>query len=102
LLTAFPTQPILLFLDRIPWHRGDAIRAFLRDNPRLQLVYFPPACPQLNPQEHVWKAARQAVSHNHTFPTLSALCAAFAHFLENTFFHFHWVEKFAPLNICGV
>lgn len=102
LLTVFPAQPILLFLDRAPWHRGDGIRAFLRDHPRLQLIYFPPACPHLNPQEHVWKAARQAVSHNHPFLTLSALRAAFAHFLDTTLFRFHWVEKFVPLNLRGV
>jgi len=101
LLTAFPTQPILLFLDRAPWHRGDVMRAFLLKHPRLQLIYFPPACPHLNPQEHVWKAARQAVSHNHTFLTLSALRAAFAHFWDNTLFGFHWVEKFVPLNLRG-
>jgi hypothetical protein len=101
-LTAFPTQPILLFLDRATWHRGEGIRAFLLQNPRLHLIYFPPACPQLNPQEHVWKAARKAVSHNHTFLTLGALRTAFAHFLDNTLFRFHWVEKFAPLNMRGV
>ena len=100
LLTVFPTRPILLFLDRAPWHRGEAIRTFLVDNPRLQLLYFPPACPQLNPQEHVWKAARQAVSHNHTLPDLGTLRKAFAHFLDATFFHFHWVERFAPRILC--
>jgi transposase len=25
------------------------------------MMYFPPACPDLNPQEHVWKLARDAV-----------------------------------------
>ena len=102
LLTIFPTQPILLFLDRAPWHRGQAIRTFLADHPRLELLYFPPACPHLNPQEHVWKAARHAVSHNHTFLTLAALRTAFAQFLDTTRFQFHWVEKFAPLNMCGI
>lgn len=102
LLTAFPSQPILLFLDRAPWHRGDAVRQLLTDNPRLQLLYFPPACPQLNPQEHVWKAARHAVSHNHTFPNLAALRHAFARFLDTQLFHFRWTDKFVPLNICGV
>lgn len=102
LLTAFPVQPMLLFLDRAPWHRGDALRTFLAENPRLQLLYFPPACPQLNPQQHVWKAARQAVSHNHTFPTLAELRFAFASFLDMTLFHFHWVEKFVPRNMRGV
>ena len=100
LLTVFPVQPILLFLDRATWHRGAAIRAFLTEHPRLQLLYFPPACPQLNPQEHVWKQARQAVSHNHSFLTLAALRNAFARFLDTTLFHFHWLEKFAPVILC--
>mgnify|MGYP001788682010 CR=1 FL=1 len=102
LLTVFSVQPIMLFLDRASWQRGDAMRTFLAKNPRLQLIYFPPAYLQLNPQEHVWKAARQTVSHNHTFPTLAELRAAFAHFLDNTLFHFRWVEKFVPLNMRGV
>jgi len=102
LLTVFPTQPILLFLDRAPWHRGEAIRTFLVAHPRLQLIYFPPACPQLNPQEHVWKATRQTVTHNHGFPTLAELRAACAHFLDTTLFHFRWIEKFVPLHICGI
>jgi len=84
LLTVFPFQPILLFLDRAPWHRGQAIRAFLTENPRLQLIYFPPACPQLNPQEHVWKATRQAVGHNHNRLTLATLRQDCARFLDQT------------------
>jgi hypothetical protein len=51
-LTVFPVQPILLFLDRAAWHRGATIRAFLTENLRLPLLYFPPACPQLNPHKH--------------------------------------------------
>jgi transposase len=65
-------------------------------------TYFPPACPHLNPQEHVWKAARQKVSHNHRFPTMAALRQAFATFLDSTCFQFRWVEKFAPPSLCGV
>jgi len=47
LLSVFPSQPILLFLDRAPWHRGQAMRDFLADHPRVQLIYFPPACHSL-------------------------------------------------------
>ena len=100
LLTVFPAQPLLLFVDRAPWHRGEAIRTFLAKNPRLQLICFPPACPQLNPQEHVWKATRQEIGHNHSRLTLGALRKDCAHFLDWTLFHFHWVEKFAPLILC--
>ncbi len=66
LLLLFPTQPILLLLDGAPWHPGPALDEVLAENPRLELMYFPPACPQLNPQEPVWERTRDAVSHNHT------------------------------------
>jgi len=39
--------------------------------------HAPPACPELNPQEPVWKAAREDVSHNHTRSKLSELAGAF-------------------------
>lgn len=29
-----------------------------------QLSYFPPPCPDLNPQEHVWARERDGISHN--------------------------------------
>ena len=76
--------------------RIKVICPFLTENPRLQLLYFPPACPQLNSQEYVWNAARQSVSHNHRFTTLPALRTAFATFLDQTFFNFVWLEHFVP------
>ena len=73
LLLTFPTQPLLVLLDRAPWHHGSAIDLVLDENPRLTLVYFPPACPDLNPQEHVWEQARDAVGHNHEYACFSTL-----------------------------
>ena len=102
LLTVFPLQPILRFLDRAPWHRGQAIHTFLAQHPRLPLIYFPPACPQLNSQEHVWKATRQTVGHNHNRLSLATLRQDCACFLDQIFFHFRWVEKFAPFILCHV
>ena len=64
LLLLFSTQPILLLLDRAPWHHGPALDEMLAENPRLELLYFPPACPALNPQEHIWEPARDQLSHN--------------------------------------
>ena len=66
ILEAVPGRPILLFWDRAPWHSGQPIRDVLAANPRLEIMRFPVAAPELNPQEHVWKAVRRAVSHNHT------------------------------------
>ena len=86
LLQTYPEQPILLLWDRAPWHRGDPIRHLLAQNPRLQTFFFPPASPDLNPQEHVWKAARDAVSHNHRFTSFSDLTSAFSDYLTRTTF----------------
>lgn len=81
-LRMYPDCPILLLWDRGPWHKGQAIKAFLAAHPRLQVMFFPPGCPDLNPQEHVWKDARCAVSHNHTFTKLDALLDAFMRHLR--------------------
>ncbi len=52
-LATYPEQPILLLWDRAPWYYGNAIRNVLVANPRLEVVYFPAAAPDLNPQVSV-------------------------------------------------
>jgi len=96
LLLCYPNQPILLLWDRAPWHKGEVVKSLLVANPRLQTVSFPPACPQLNPQEHVWSQARAAVSHNHTQPEFSSLKSAFLNYLSETLFPFDWLAQYAP------
>jgi hypothetical protein len=50
---AYPDQPILLQWDRATWHQGPAVKDLLAANPRLEIFFFPPGSPDLNPQEHV-------------------------------------------------
>ena len=102
LLRCYPNQAILLLWDRAPWHRGAAIRALLDITPRLETVFFPPACPQLNPQEHVWSQVRADISHNHTFKDFSHLKAAFEQALSSTLFQFNWLETYAPSILIAV
>jgi hypothetical protein len=86
ILDTFPDQPILLLWDRAPWHHGDAVGNVLAANPRLEIMWFPVASPDLNPQEMVWKKTRRAVSHNHLVPKLPQLADRFEdHLLNNTF-----------------
>ncbi len=96
LLLYYPTQPLLLLWDRANWHKGEAVKQVLANNPRLQLVFFPPASPHLNPQEHVWSQARAAVSHNHTCPSFPHLRQQFLDFLSSHLFPFRWLSKYAP------
>lgn len=86
ILKAIPDRPILLFWDRAPWHRGVPIRLVLEANPRLELMIFPVAAPELNPQEHVWKATRRQVGHNHDQPHLPKLADRFQQHLNSTNF----------------
>ncbi len=86
ILRTHPDVPILLLWDRAPWHRGAAIGDVLAAHPRLEMLRFPGAAPDLNPQEQVWKATRQAMSHNHNTATLPDLADQFeAHLLRTTF-----------------
>jgi hypothetical protein len=86
LLAAHPNVPLLLLWDRAPWHQGAAIQAVLEAHPRLEIVRLPVAAPELNPQEHVWKATREAVSHNHMAADLVTLADRFAAHLTTTVF----------------
>jgi hypothetical protein len=101
ILQAVPDVPILLLWDRGPWHFGPSIRQVLEANPRLEVMHFPVAAPDLNPQEHVWKAARRAVSHNHTIPRLPELADRFEKQLTSTIFESSFLDHygFNPISL---
>lgn len=92
----FPNRAILLLWDRAPWHKGKA-RAFVEAHPQFDMLYFPPGCPDLNPQEHVWKQTREAVGHLCDYRHIGDLRRAFQTHLENTLFHFDWLDKYLPI-----
>lgn len=51
---------ILLFLDGAGFHRSGELKDYLTQNYGLfELFRFPTYSPDLNPQEHVWKALRK-------------------------------------------
>lgn len=93
-LDTYPGRSILLFLDRASWHKGLLVREFLAANPRLEVMYFPVAAPDLNPQEHVWKATRRAISHNHAQRHLPDLADKFAAHLKALTFHSSFLDRY--------
>ena len=99
-LEANPDVPILLFWDRAPWHRGKSIDQVLDENPRLKIIFFPTASPDLNPQKHVWKAARKKVSHNHLEARLPELADRFLNKLNSTTFKDTFLERYGYTAIC--
>jgi transposase len=102
ILDAVPEVPLVVFLDRAPWHRGQPIRDVLAAHPRLQLIYFPVAAPDLNPQEHVWKATRRAVSHNHSHSRLDDLADRFEQHLSNNKFACSMLDRYGFNALCPI
>ena len=94
-LDAIPDVPILLLWDKATWHRGEPIRKVLEANPRLEIIKFPTASPDLNPQEHVWKAVRSAISHNHRQESLDVLAAKFEHHLNSQTFSSSFLDSYS-------
>ena len=94
ILEANPDVPILLLWDRAPWHRGKPIDQVLEENPRLEIIFFPTASPDLNPQEQVWKTVRKAVSHNHLEARLPELAERFLSKLNTTIFCSSFLDKY--------
>jgi transposase len=91
----FPHRPSLLLWDRAPWHQGKA-RQFVEAHPQFERVYFPPGCPDLNPQEPVWKPTRAGVGHRCDYRHLSDLRRAFQTHRANTLFQFDWIDQYLP------
>ena len=95
-----PGVPIVLFWDRAPWHRGEEVAKILRENPRLEIIFFPAASPDLNPQEHVWKAARKKISHNHLETKLPELADRFLNKLNSSIFKDTFLTRYGYNAIC--
>jgi len=100
ILEANPNVPIILLWDRAPWHRGKPINKVLEDNPRMEIMFFPTASPDLNPQEHVWKAIRKQVSHNHLEARLPELANRFLNKLNSSIFKDTFLARYGYTAIC--
>lgn len=97
LLLMLYSQPILLLLDRAPWHFGE-VTDLIKQTDRLQVIFFPPACPDLNPQEHVWERTRDAISHNHTYRQFQPLIDDFETYLNKTVFSTDFMDAYTRLD----
>ena len=46
--------PIIIIWDRLQAHRSKALNVWLAGEQRIELEYFPPYAPELNPVEYLW------------------------------------------------
>jgi len=57
-------------------------------------MYFPPYSPDMNPQEKVWKKARENISHNYE-EDFNVLVSRFYNFLIKTKFKSNFLKKYS-------
>lgn len=87
-LSAYKDKKVLLFWDNAPWHKGEAMRNFLKTCVNFLIINFPTYAPDENPQEHVWKAARAAVTHNKFISDIDLATRELLDYLNNTIFKY--------------
>lgn len=63
----FPDDIIVLVLDGAAWHRANTL--IMPQN--IQLIFLPPATPEMNPIEQIWKEIRKLGFRNEIFKTLN-------------------------------
>lgn len=82
----YPAQRIMLLWDGAGWHRGSAVREWVESDGHVETLYFPPYSPEENPQEHVWKSGRGAVTHNKFIPDIDRAASEFVAYLNGHIF----------------
>lgn len=78
----YPTQHLVILWDNAGWHRGSQVQEWITQDANTEVIYFPPYSPDLNPQEHVWKAGRAGVTHNKQIIDIHETAEAFKAYLE--------------------
>jgi len=58
---------ILLVCDKAGWHRSN----YMKIPSNIKLIYLPPATPEMNPIEQIWKEIRKRGFRNEIFKTLN-------------------------------
>lgn len=79
----YPHKHLVILWDNAGWHKGSQVTEWMKEDANTEVIYFPPYSPDLNPQEHVWKAARQAVTHNRQITDIKEAAEELRAYLES-------------------
>ena len=66
LSSAYPDDFILMVTDGASWHRAKGLQI----PKNIELFFLPPATPEMNPIEQIWKELRKRGFRNEIFKTL--------------------------------
>ena len=93
----YPTQKIVLFWDNAGWHKGSVVQEYLKADKNIEIVHFPAYAPEENPQEHVWKSGRGAVTHNRFIDDIDSATDELVAYFNNTRFPYKLLG-FSPIS----
>lgn len=82
----YPSQKLVILWDNAGWHRGSEVQQWIQQDGNTDTIHFPPYTPDLNPQEHVWKAGRAAVTHNKHITDLKQTAEELRQYLQERIF----------------
>lgn len=66
-----PRGKIIIIADNARYYRSREVQKYLAKNPRVELKFLPPYCPNLNLQERIWRFLKEKVIQNKYYPTFS-------------------------------
>jgi transposase len=90
LLKRYQREKLCIIWDNARWHRSKELRNLLgkgNEFERIHLIWLPPYAPDKNPEEHVWKIGKAAVS-NTTTSNLDSLKHVFESAISNKCFNY--------------
>ena len=96
LLALYPDQRLLLIGDNASWHKGVPLTQVLAQHSRVELCFLPVACPELNPQEHVWASVRRTLERVTPAHRFAHLAQTFLFTLRSTWVRPSLFEHYAP------
>jgi len=73
LLACYRDQHIILIVDNYSSHTAQKVRAWVADEPRLDLLFLPTHCAHLNPVERVWLQLKNTIAPNRLYGSLELL-----------------------------
>ncbi len=76
-------EKIYVLSDNARYYANTELKAWLSQNPKIQLMHLPPYSPNLNLIERLWKFLRKKVINLHYYPTFEEFRSAIHEFFEN-------------------
>jgi len=62
-----------LIVDNYSSHTAKLVQVWLREHPRLQLLYLPTYCSHLNPVEQIWLHLKNRIAANRLYASMKLL-----------------------------